>query len=188
VASVKPNTSGSTSSGSSSNGNGHFRGTNLTAKSLILQGYRVQDFQVVGGPDWLNTERFDVEARAADGSMPIYSLVVARSPAPGNNGIQMSGSGIYMSGLARMLGGQVRRIVNDNTNLEGQFDYTLTWSGSSSPNLALSPAGGDVPTATEPAGPSIFTAIQEQLGLRLESTRGPVEVIVIDSVQKPTEN
>jgi uncharacterized protein (TIGR03435 family) len=253
VASVKPNTSGTTSSRSSSRGNGHFQGTNLTVKSLIFQAYRVQDFQVIGGPDWINTERFDVEARAAEGTMPppappgppdptrpepmalmmqalleerfqlkahretrempIYSLVVARdghklkptvegqpgpvglssgssrtSPAPGNNGVQMSGSGIYMTTLAAMLGGQLRRTVMDKTNLPGKFDYTLTWSGSSSPIPALPPAGGDAPTAAEPAGPSIFTAIQEQLGLRLESTRGPVEVIVIDSVQRPSEN
>ena len=89
---------------------------------------------------------------------------------------------------AAMLGGQLRRKVIDKTNLPGKFDYTLTWSGSSSPIPALPPAGGDAPTAAEPAGPSIFTAIQEQLGLRLESTRGPVEVVVIDSVQRPSEN
>jgi len=113
VASIKPNTSGTTGSRSSSRGNGHFQGTNLTVKSLIFQAYRVQDFQLVGGPDWINTERFDVEARAAEGTMP-------------------------------------------PPELPGQFDYTLTWSGSTSPIPALPPAGGDAPTAAEPAGPSFL--------------------------------
>jgi uncharacterized protein (TIGR03435 family) len=68
---------------------------------------------------------------------------------------------------------RVDRIVVDRTGLDGLFDVDLTWT-------ALTPASD--------AGLSIFTAVQEQLGLRLERARGPVEVLVIDRVQRPTEN
>ena len=65
------------------------------------------------------------------------------------------------------------------TNLQGLFDF----------NLQFSTVGtGAAPPAEENPRPSLFTAVQEQLGLRLESTKGPVDVLVIESVQKPTEN
>ena len=93
----------------------------------------------------------------------------------------MSGSGISISRLTNMLSSRLDRPIIDKTNLIGTYDFTLKCAP-----YAASPAALDSPT--EPIGPSIFTAIQEQLGLKLESARGPVEVLVIDSVQKPTEN
>jgi uncharacterized protein (TIGR03435 family) len=65
--------------------------------------------------------------------------------------------------------------VIDRSGLKGLYDLTLHWT----PNELA---------ATEPAGLSIFTAVQEQLGLKLESTKGPVEVLMIDSIQRPSEN
>jgi uncharacterized protein (TIGR03435 family) len=79
------------------------------------------------------------------------------------------------------------RPVIDKTGLQGFYDIKLQWT----PELGQGPvpSGGSEPTPPPDAsGPSIFTAIQEQLGLRLESAKGPIEVLVIDSVQKPTEN
>jgi uncharacterized protein (TIGR03435 family) len=72
-------------------------------------------------------------------------------------------------------------VAIDKTNLPGKFDFTMKWS-----QRALTPIAAD--SSNESLGPDIFTAIQEQLGLKLESSKGPVEVLVIDSVSKPTEN
>ena len=74
----------------------------------------------------------------------------------------------------------------DATGLSGMFYVNLQWS----PDIARSPKPGIVPAGvTEPTGPSLFTALEQQLGLKLESHKGPVEIIVIDSAEKiPTEN
>ena len=69
----------------------------------------------------------------------------------------------------------VNRFVEDRTGLRGVFDFDLKWMP-------------DETAATDLSYPSIFTALQEQLGLKLESTKGPVEVLVIDSVERPTED
>src|SRR5690349_16331753 len=72
VASVKPNNSGSSSSRSSSDGtSGYFRAGNVTVRSLIVSGYRLFDFQVVGGPDWITTARFDIEAKVDRAALPL---------------------------------------------------------------------------------------------------------------------
>jgi uncharacterized protein (TIGR03435 family) len=112
----------------------------------------------------------------------------------------LRGSAVPFSNMIGMMQQQVGRPVIDKTELKGLYDFTLRFSpeGLSStafgalppppptaPSAGASTAPGAAP-ATEPL-PSIFTALQE-LGLRLESTKGPVEVLVIDSVQKPTEN
>ena len=78
-----------------------------------------------------------------------------------------------MEQLANVLSGPVNRTVRDKTGLKGNFDLTLEWTPDDlSPNAA--------------PGASIYTALQEQLGLKLESTRGPVEVLVIDRAEHPT--
>jgi uncharacterized protein (TIGR03435 family) len=77
-----------------------------------------------------------------------------------------------MLNLARFLSGQVGRTIIDKTGLTGKYDFQLTFS----------PEMGDT------TGPSLFTALQEQLGLKLDSEKGPVEVVVIDSVQKASDN
>ena len=140
--------------------------------------------------------------------MPIYALVVARSdgrlgprlrrptsdycnkmfeaagkpgftPPPDGGpvcGITGNGNGLEagsfpINAFAGFLSGQVRRIVVDRTGLTGNWDFDLKWSPPESPNA-------------DPDRPSIFTALQEQLGLRLEATTGPVEVLVIDRLEE----
>jgi uncharacterized protein (TIGR03435 family) len=73
-------------------------------------------------------------------------------------------------------------LVIDKTGLTGRFEFTLTWTPEQMPT-ATPPPG--VPPI-DPNGPSFFTALQEQLGLKLQSARGPVEVVVVDSVEHPT--
>ena len=240
VASIKPNNSGSGMSQTSiDDERGYFKATNATLKSIIASCYRLLDHQLVGGPDWINTSRFDFDARAETGTrtpsraaaditpselmrlmiqslledrfqlkvhresreLPVFMLGVAKDgsklqptiegrPGPGGltagsarssgtpAGIEMSGSGISISRLINMLSGRVDRPIIDRTNLTETYDLTLKFA----------PYAAALDSATEPIGPSIFTAIQEQLGLKLESAKGPVEVLVIDKAEKPMEN
>jgi len=90
---------------------------------------------------------------------------------------RLSGGSVDASSLASLLSGTVHRPVLDRTRLSGNFDFELQWSA----GLQADSASGDL-------SPSIFTAVQEQLGLKLESTKGPVEVLVIDHVEHPTED
>jgi uncharacterized protein (TIGR03435 family) len=76
------------------------------------------------------------------------------------------------------------RLVVDKTGLQGRFAFTMTWTPEQMPTAAPPPG---VPPI-DPNGPSFFTALQEQLGLKLESAKGPVDVLVIDSVERPTAN
>ena len=89
------------------------------------------------------------------------------------------------SQLATMLGNMLGRPIYDRTNLTGSFDIQLEYTPDQMPQL---PPGVTLPpglTLPSPDGPSLSTALQEQLGLKLENTRGPVDVIVIDSVSQP---
>ena len=81
-----------------------------------------------------------------------------------------------MEQLARQLSGTAGRPVIDKTGLTGYYAYTLDWS-----------AANRTPE-TEPEPPVMFTALQEQLGLRLEAAKGPFEMLIIDHAEKPTEN
>ncbi len=99
-------------------------------------------------------------------------------PPPGLNIGLLSQGGIEMAILAQGLTQLVSRPVIDRTGLTGYYDYTLKWM----PEPGLGPPGPPV----DPDAPNIFTAVQEQLGLTLESARGPVEVVVIDRLEKPT--
>jgi uncharacterized protein (TIGR03435 family) len=87
-----------------------------------------------------------------------------------------------MTSLASTLGQFVSRSVVDRTQLAGLFDFELKWTPDTMPQVPPDAP----PLNIDPNGPSIFTALQEQLGLKLESARGPVDVIVIDSVEHPT--
>ena len=122
-------------------------------------------------------------------------------------GMTMQASGVPITNLVGMLQQQAGRPIIDKTELKGLFDIKLNFLPENLPNLQtpfgpigpgagpggpgagpIGPAGGPAPSNAADPVPSLFTAIQEQLGLRLESTKGPVEVVVIESVQKPTEN
>jgi uncharacterized protein (TIGR03435 family) len=110
-----------------------------------------------------------------------------------NSGVQMLGAAVPMSELVKMLSGALGRSVIDKTGFTGRFDLHLEFT----PDMAaagLPPSAVPAPDpsgAAPPAGmtnPSIFSAIQEQLGLKLESTKGTVEVLVIDRVERPSAN
>jgi uncharacterized protein (TIGR03435 family) len=230
VASIKPNESGSRASRTSSGPDGSLRATNTTLRGLILSAYEIFDHQLVGGPDWINTARFDVEGRAASGlndpdvlamtrslledrfllrihretrEMPVFALTVDKDgpklqptqngrSGPGglragqsrsnvtSAGGELSGSGIAIVKLMEMLVPQAGRPIIDRTNLAGTYDFSLKFAPLS--------ANTTVPAGTDSSAPFFFTAIQEQLGLKLEAAKGPVEVLVIDSVAKPSEN
>jgi uncharacterized protein (TIGR03435 family) len=100
-----------------------------------------------------------------------------QSPFKMDRGGHLTGLQVSTAMLATVLADQVGRVVVDETGLDGVFDFELDWApenAQQSPDSSL--------------GSSLFTAIREQLGLRLESTRGPIDVLVIDHVERPTEN
>jgi uncharacterized protein (TIGR03435 family) len=157
-------------------------------------------------------DRFKLVAHHETRELPIYELII------GNNGSKLKQSApddpasttprrrfmstgwgkvtandAQLSALIQSLSRILGRPVADKTGLTANYDFTLTWTpdqGSGAPGAAGPPPAGAAPAATPPdqPGPDIFTAIQEQLGLKLESTKGPVDVIVIDHIEKPSQN
>jgi uncharacterized protein (TIGR03435 family) len=102
---------------------------------------------------------------------------------PGN----LSMGGTPLSQFAQYLSGSLQRVVVDQTGLTGNYDLNLTWTPDSiGPPPDAPPDLAKIIAAIDPNGPSLFTAIQEQLGLKLEATKAPVDVLVIDRVGKPT--
>jgi uncharacterized protein (TIGR03435 family) len=139
----------------------------------------------------LLADRFKLVTHMETRELPIYALVVAKNgplikPSQaggttingGNNSIAVQGSDNTVALLAERLSLVLGRVVIDKTGLPGRYDITLKWA--SDDTLASA--------SNAPGGPSIFTAIQEQLGLKLESTKGPVQVLVIDHVEMPSAN
>ncbi len=97
--------------------------------------------------------------------------------------------GVPVGNLVPMLSRILGTTVVDKTGLTNKFDISAEWAPDENQAAALLPPGAPPPaTASDSAGPSIFTAMQEQLGLKLESQKGPVEILVIDRVEKPSEN
>jgi uncharacterized protein (TIGR03435 family) len=91
----------------------------------------------------------------------------------------LNSRGITMTHLARALApAKLDRIVIDSTGLSGLYDVDLEWGVNSAAPIPPAPASNDAP--------SIFTAVQEQLGLKLEPRRGPGDVLVIDRIERPT--
>jgi bla regulator protein blaR1 len=105
---------------------------------------------------------------------------------------QLNGHSLGMADVVRLLSQQLGRTVVDKTGLTGNYDFTLQWTPDESQGPMFKGAeGGQAPASAPPpdsSGPSIFTALQEQLGLKLESQKGPVEILVIDHVEKPSAN
>ena len=95
---------------------------------------------------------------------------------------RITAQAIPVSNLSVNLTGQLGRIVVDKTGLTGKYDITLQWAPDD--NRGASPDAG----STADSGPSIFTALQEQLGLKLDATKGPIDTIVVDHVEMPSEN
>ena len=225
VATVKLNKSGARAMGN------HFdpeRGTwtNTPLRVLIMNTYRIQGYQLVGGPSWLSSDTWDIEAKTEGPStiaqkfqmlqplledrfklkvhretreMPEYRLVIAKGGSrlreyrkedgdTRREGTRIGrglidGHGSDFNGFVGFLRSELGRPVVDATGLTGKFDFKLEWvPDESQPN-----SGGDVPPP-DATGASIFAAIQEQLGLKLEAMKGPVEMLMIDHVEKPSEN
>ena len=134
------------------------------------------------------TEKAAAGAATADGTLPIPCAMIARLPASAPGRHRIGGRDVTMAMIAESLPGQTGlaefpRPVVDATGLSGTFDFTLEWAQP----MAGDMAGGPNAQADEP-GPTMAKALKEQLGIRLESTRGPVQIMVIDHVEKPTAN
>jgi uncharacterized protein (TIGR03435 family) len=219
VASIKPNTSGSSNS-SSRGSQGQVVFTNQSLKRLIERAYNVKPFQVTG-PEWMENARFDIVAKYPPDTkdddrslmlralledrfklavhreskeMPGYALVVAKrgpklkraQPRDGSD-TNTTGSRLRtltakntsMAALADLISRNLSEIVVDRTGLEGAYDFELRWTND---DQNSSSADAD-------AAPSLFTALQEALGLRLQPQKVPTEIIVVDHVERvPTEN
>lgn len=208
----------------------HFRTVNLSLRELIQFAYDVPDSQILGGPAWLDSITFDIDAKSdpsvdaelhalpteqardqkqrmvqallADRfelkvhqetrQLPVYALIVTKDGPKfkpsridgttidtGRTRLHIAGSDDTIGILARELALVLGRVVLNQTGLSGRYDLSLRWT----PDDPASSA-----SSSPDAPPDIFTAIQEQLGLKLESTKGPVSVLVIDSVEKPSPN
>lgn len=158
-------------------------------------------------------DRFNLKFHHEMRELPVYTLVVAsggskmRPSAPEDSGSggakrphsmtrmgigDVEGKAAPIDALTHVLSQQLGRTVIDKTGLTGNYDYTLHFTPQNMPprmGPGPGPGGGaDAPPPPDTSGPDIFTAIQEQLGLKLVSTKGPVDVIVIDHMDKPSEN
>ncbi len=250
VASIKPSDSSSPFMSIRDTPGGRYTANGISVKLLIQNAYNVHDFQISGGPNWINSAKYDIVAKADESSdenqakftenqrnafrerqrlrlqslledrfqltfhsstkeLPIYALVVAKDGPKiqkakdgqdKNKGSmmmrpgQLTARGLSMFYLAANLSNQVGRVAIDKTGLSGLYDFTLQWTpdrsqmGSFGGGPGPGPEGSRMPPPPDPDGPSIFTAVQEQLGLKLEPQKGPVEILVIDHVEKPSEN
>src|SRR5688572_30283471 len=248
AASVKPNRSGFPG-GDTEFRPGQFIARNQTLRVLIVAAYGLEDFRVVGGPEWITSERFDVQARATSPvtrreAMPMLQALLAErfglrahmerrdhavfamvASRPGNAGPRLrpavpaacvdrgpqpprvppgelpncgqlpmttgrlSGRSVRLDQLTEQLSPMVRRVVIDRSGLAGLFDIDLEWEIDDEQRAALSRLLPDWPLPpANPDKPGLIGALQEQLGVKLESTRAPVDVLVIDAVAHPTEN
>jgi uncharacterized protein (TIGR03435 family) len=224
-----------------------FTAKGMNLKSLVKEAYGIENDQILGAPNWLNTQTYDIEAKVDDADaaalgklsedqrklmfqsflrerfqlkahletkeLPILALVVAKNgpklqeAKPGDtypDGIKgpdgkpeghagmmmwgngrLTGQGISIASIVQPLTQQLGRTVLDQTGLTGKYDVELRWTPD---NTSAPTTGPDSGIAGESTTPSIFTAIQEQLGLKLESHKAPVEVLVIDHVEAPSAN
>ncbi len=106
-----------------------------------------------------------------------------------DNGLTITGTGITMGDLVRWLGFQTGRTMIDRTGYTAKFNFTMEWTPDNISGVPVLEAGADAATpSSEPGGPSLSSALQQQLGLKMESTKGPVDVLVIDRVEKPSGN
>jgi uncharacterized protein (TIGR03435 family) len=190
----------------------------VTLKLLIARAYGVAEAQIEGGPGWMDAERYDIAAKAdtplemsreevrpclqallaerfqlavhrKSKQGAVYSLMIAKNAPslnphsePGRPGVSVSSdSGTVtitatkttMPRLAEYLSSQAGRPVIDNTGLKGEYDFRVEWATDEAPGSSR---------------PSMFTALQEQLGLKLNATKGTIEVILVDRAERPLAN
>lgn len=219
VASIKRNASVNSNSSTSFLPGGRFSARFTTLSRLIINSYRIKDYQLSGGPDWAYSERYDVDAKSDDSltrdemrlmiqnllserfqlkiqrdtkELPVYALTQGKAgmklqeaPDRPTSGFdvgsgQLLGYGVSMTELADQLSRMLDRPVIDLTAISGTFDLKLQYAPiESQPNAQAAP---------DPSAPDIVTAVAEQLGLRLEAVKAPIEVLVISRAVKPDEN
>ncbi len=208
VASIRPGVPGQRGGGGLKTGNGQLLVENETLKRCIMGAFSVGPNQIAGGPPWLETDTFSITAKAEQPvnddavimemlqellkdrfklechresrTIQAYVLGVAKNgpeleKSAGGGSVTQNGRGlinakvITMDRFAQVLSRQMDFPVANETGIEGVFDLEIEWTNADT-------------------GPSIFTAIREQPGLRLTSRKTPVDVLIIDHVEKPTEN
>jgi len=230
VASIKPSPPASPDRqivGVQTPGGGRLNTFSTPLRMLIIFAYDLKDFQVSGGPDWANSEAYDIVAKAEGNAArpqlrlmlqallkdrfklalrhetkdaPIYELVVAKGgskiqddTASARQRIARTGAGkviaqkTSLAMFAEFLGTIAGRLVVDKTGLPSTYTFKLDWTPDVGERGLPGPARPDV-VPPDFNGPTLFTALQEQLGLRLQSAKGPVESLVIEEAEKPTEN
>jgi uncharacterized protein (TIGR03435 family) len=218
VASIRPHQNADDPSETNFLPGGRYEGKNVSMRKLIRQATGVEDRQMLGVPDWADSERYDINAKTADTArlqpevfqklllalleerfgfrfhresreQPVYWMVAQKSGAklkPHQDGVEptmsvngggtrkiLIATGISMDTLAGVLTRQASRPVQDHTGLVGLYDARLEWDESQSSDSEL---------------PSLFGAIEEQLGLKLTPAKGSVEVVVVENVQRPSGN
>jgi uncharacterized protein (TIGR03435 family) len=244
AASVKPNTTNPPNHMFRPMPGGRITARNATLQMLILTAYGVQPYQLSGGPAWLETDGFDIEASPEHEAniqqtllmvqslladrfklalhretrqLPVYDLTAARGtfnpPAPKEGGCAqptpgsplpsgtipcgmirtgfsgfLDGGSVQMGNLVKALAGVIGRPVIDHTGFTGTFDIHLTFTPDNTTQGLPGGALGAAPPPPDPSRPSLFDVLQEQLGLKLTSSKGPVEVLVIDHVERPSAN
>ncbi len=233
VAAIKPTNPTTTEHYLRVNGR-HFMTKHWSPFSLLMYAYGLHPRQIVGGPAWIETNFYDINAEAEGEGQPndeqweimvrklmadrfkltfhrekrelsVYAIEVGKTgpkltkSAGTPNGfastsIRFDGAtpvlpatNATIADLADFLQAVVMdRPVVDETGLRGRYDFTLKWTPD---QFQFGGAGGQTtPPADDAEAPDLFTAVQQQLGLKLESTKAPVEVLVIDHIERPSEN
>jgi uncharacterized protein (TIGR03435 family) len=212
-----------------------FSAKNHALKTLIAAGYNLSLQAISGGPAWVDSDRYDIVAKAPNEirpnldeqmamlrklladrfsltfhreqkELPIYALTIAKTgsklkestvspdaspegPPPlifvlSPQGVSLPGRNATMAELASVMQrAAVDRPVVDQTGLTGRYDFVLEWTPDDTQFGGQRP-----PTPEVPVKPDLFAALQQQLGLKLVATRGPVEVLVIDRIERPSNN
>jgi uncharacterized protein (TIGR03435 family) len=209
---------------------GSFQTRGTTLNDLIMYAYRVHTKQIINGPDWMDTDKFDITAKADTPGQPnekqsqvmmqkllvsrfglkfhedkkemsAYVLTVAKggpkldkSEADANtpNAFFFRQLGdltirnITMPNFASWMQTVLDRPVVDHTELQGRFDGRLKWNPDETQFAIFGPPPH--PSTAADAPPDLYKAIQEQIGLKLEAAKVPVSVMVLDHVEKPSDN
>jgi uncharacterized protein (TIGR03435 family) len=218
VASIKSHGTGGDSSDRKLLPGGRFVGNNVSVRTMIRIAFGVEDDLIVGAPRWIDSESYDIDAKTGSAAdiapeeLPklmltllenrfqfkfhratkvasVYFLDVAKNgpklkehtdstePSMSTNSrgtkMVMNATRMSMQSLAAGLKRQTGRPVVDHTGLKGEFDFELEWDSDDAPNSL---------------GPSIFAALQEQLGLKLNARKDSVEILAIDRVERASEN
>ena len=214
AAAIKPSDAPPGSSGINTN-NGSLRAYNVTLRRCISGAYEIPENQIIGGPKWISENRYDITARGPGHTEDMlktlladrfrlvihpqtetrsgYVLTVAKggikatvttpdtAPTTNSSRSRIEAKGCPMSRLVQKLAAALGQPVVDETQDMRSFDFVLQWI----PDEVMSKASAGSDAAN---GPSLFTAVQEQLGLKLEARKVPVDVLVIDRAELPSEN